>query len=288
MEQIAEFLNYLKGVRRASPETVTAYTTDLEQFRAFWLEAGRPRVEPGLFRAYLGHLWRQEYARRSIARKLAALRSYYKYLLRTGAVTESPLRGVGTPKIERRLPNFLTQEEALKILALPKAETPAGSRDLAILELLYASGLRIAEVHGLDVADVDPEAGHCRVLGKGRRERLVPVGRPALATLQRYLSSGRPALARSPQSALFLNRRGGRLSIRGLRRIIERYLRAVRPGATPHTLRHTFATHLLEGGADLRSVQEMLGHRSLSSTQVYTHVTGQRLREIHRRFHPRG
>lgn len=288
MEQIEEFLGYMKAVRRASPETVTAYRTDLEQFRAFWLQAGSPGVEPGLFRSYLGHLWRREYARRSIARKLAAIRSYYKYLVRTGAVQESPVRGVGTPKLERRLPNFLTLPEIREMLALPKAETTAGARDLAILELLYAAGLRIAEVHGLDVGDVDRENGHCRVLGKGNRERLVPVGRPALLALERYLVGSRPALLRSAQSALFLNRRGERLSIRGLRRVIERYLRAVRPGATPHTLRHTFATHLLEGGADLRSVQEMLGHRSLSSTQVYTHVTSERLRDIHRRFHPRG
>ena len=288
MEHLDDFLAYLRAVRRASPETITAYAADLTQFKVFWQTAGSPSADGGLFRTYLGYLWQKGYSRRTIARKLAALRSYYKYLVRTGVLQDSPLRGVGTPKLERRLPNFLTPEEARELLTLPKVETPAGARDLAILELLYASGLRIAELQGLDVADVEAETGYCRVLGKGRRERLVPVGRPALSALQRYLATGRPRLLRTPVPALFLNQRGGRLSIRGLRRIIEGYLRAVRPGATPHTLRHTFATHLLDGGADLRSVQEMLGHRSLSSTQVYTHVTGERLKEIHRRFHPRG
>lgn len=250
-------------------------------------------------RAYLAYLQRQEYSRRTVARKLSCLRSFFRYLHEQNLIATNPLVGVHTPKLERKLPNFLYEEEVWRLLQLPDRTTPLGQRDAALLELLYATGLRASELVSLNVPDIDYSEGWVIVFGKGKKERFVPVGSEALGALQVYLDGGRPTLALRADSALqslpwqrqplFLNKLGTRLTDRSVRRILDGYVDrlAVLTHVSPHTIRHSFATHLLNKGADLRAVQEMLGHVSLSTTQIYTHVTKQRLREEYLLRHPR-
>jgi integrase/recombinase XerC len=233
-----------------------------------------------------------------VARKLAALRSFFKHLCREGVLEENPAAVVSSPRLEKRLPRYLHVKEVEDLLRQPDS-SPLGLRDRAVLEMLYGTGARIAEIRALDMDDVDLEGGFVRLTGKRRKERLVPLGSYARSALVRYLSEVRPMLLRaadrpgrsgSPGSrALFLNRRGGRLSVRGLRRLVDKYVRrlARERRVTPHALRHSFATHLLDNGADIRSVQEMLGHASLSTTQIYTHVSQTRIRAVYRNAHPR-
>lgn len=311
------FFDSLRVERAASPLTVQAYRRDLEMFARFWrdlrgdgaasaadapaapaadsdppLPPPRGAVDRVAVRAYLAQMQRLGYARRTIARRLAALRSFYRFLCRRGVAAENPARMVSTPKLARRLPRFLYLVEMEALLRAPDPQTPRGARDRALLELLYATGARVSEVVGLDIGDVDYSDGEARMLGKGGRERQVPVGSVALAALGRYLDAGRPALAGrggEGKDALFLNARGGRLSARSVRRIVDRHVRhaALSAEVTPHVFRHSFATHLLEAGADLRAVQELLGHKSLSTTQVYTHVTRTHLRKVYLAAHPR-
>ncbi|BCV21111.1 tyrosine recombinase XerC [Moorella sp. Hama-1] len=296
-EALEGFITYLQGEKQASPATIDAYRVDIEQFAAFVTKrldakAGPAKVDIWLVRRYLGWLNQLGRQRASINRKLAALRAFYRFLLRTEQITSNPIVLLSGLRKEKKLPRYLGHGEIDKLLSIP-ATTALGLRDRAILETLYSSGIRVAELVGLDQEDLDLEAGYARVLGKGRRERIVPLGRYAVKTLQDYLHRGRPQLAirRNPPEAeaLFLNHLGGRLTVRGVRERLHHYVEkaALTAGISPHTLRHTFATHLLEGGADLRVVQELLGHVRLATTQIYTHVSQARLREVYQQFHPR-
>lgn len=297
------FYDHLALEKSASPHTLLNYRRDLGQFLSFWRarspdSAEHPweQVDVSLVRRYLAYLQQRGYSRRSIARKLAALRSFFRFLVREGRVAGNVFRLVHTPKLEKKLPRFLDEDEMATLLRQPDPGEPLGLRDRAILELLYASGLRVSELCALDLRDVDHSDGDVRVTGKGRKDRQVPVGSHALGALAEYLRSGRPAIvarARSSgqsEAALFLNHLGTRLSPRSVARLVQKYVRAAAlvRGCTPHTLRHSFATHLLGRGADLRDVQELLGHASVSTTQIYTHVSQERLRQVYRRSHPRG
>jgi len=287
---LEEYLQALEVGRGYSPHTIAAYRQDLEQFAAFLEEEGRPwlPVDRPDVRRFLARLQERGLSPATIARKIAALRSFYGYLVRRGVLPTHPLRALGTPKVPGRLPRFLTVEETVALLMAPDLRTPQGLRDRAILELLYGGGLRVGELVALDLGDVDWGRRELHVRGKGGRERLALIGRPALRALRAYVRLGRPHLAgKRPTEALFLNRWGERLSDRSVRTLVSEYARQVGlEDVTPHTLRHTFATHLLEGGADLRIVQELLGHARLTTTQRYTHVTQTHLREIYRRIFP--
>ncbi len=285
------FLDYLGAEAGRSERTRAAYRADLLDFARF---AAREGVhDPGavtrpVVTLYLVSLRRRRLAPTTVARRLAALRGFYRFLLRERHVASDPTEDVSSPRRGEELPRVLSSEEVARLLAQPDPRTPEGLRDRALLELLYSSGLRVSELVGLDVGDVDLESELVRVLGKGSKERVVPVGSYAVRTLQAYLTLGRPRLARR-SAALFVSRLGRRLSRQWVWRCLRRYARAAgisRP-VTPHMLRHSFATHLLEGGADLRSVQELLGHASIATTQVYTHVARQHLRQAFDRAHPR-
>lgn len=285
------FLDYLAAEVGLSERTRAAYRGDLADFAAF---AARQGVsEPGGVRRptvtlYLVDLRRRALKPATVARRLAAVRSFYRFLVRERCVSVDPTEDVTSPKRGERLPKVLSVEELGGLLAQPDPRTPEGLRDRAILELLYGCGLRVSELVGLDVGHVDLEAELVRVVGKGDRERVVPLGSYAVRALQGYLQLGRPRLARSSQ-ALFVARSGGRLSRQWVWKLLRRYAQkaGIAGAVTPHVLRHSFATHLLEGGADLRSVQELLGHASVSTTQIYTHVARPHLVEVFDRSHPR-
>ncbi|HEX7057681.1 MAG TPA: tyrosine recombinase XerC [Bacilli bacterium] len=292
-QSIEWFLQHLRGEKNAADHTIAGYEEDLRQFAAF---LRRQQIHDFgavghlAVRSFLAELNAHNYARASLARKLSALRSFYAFLVREGVLAASPFGAVRTPKLEKKLPKFLYVEEMKALLAVPDLSAPAGIRDAAILETLYASGMRVSELVGLDLASVDLRGGTALVFGKGAKERYVPLGDYAVAALQRYLRQARPLLAKSAQeTALFLNTRGGRLTDRSIRRIIDTHVGklATRRKISPHTLRHTFATHLLEAGADLRTVQELLGHVNIATTQIYTHVTRDHLQSIYNRAHPR-
>lgn len=289
---IAAYLESLQVERNASPRTVEAYSSDLAQF-SNWLERQNYQIATITYRnlrGFLGELDRARYARRTIARKLSAVRSLYAFLVEKGVVAGSPADVVVTPKLPRRLPVVASAETIAELIEAPDASTPSGLRDRAILELLYAGGLRVSELTGLDVANVDFSQGQVRVLGKGAKERIVPIHRIACQRISEYIASGRPKLDKHADPALFLNRLGGRLSADGVRRSMKHYLQITGSALalSPHALRHSFATHMLEAGADLRSVQELLGHVALSTTQIYTHLSTQRLQDVHKNAHPRG
>ena len=245
-----------------------------------------------LIREYLASLKESGLTKSTIGRKLAAIRSFFRYLCRTEIVAYNPLLGVATPRRDRLLPHFLYVHEVEQLLAAPEAATPLARRDLAILETFYATGIRLSELVGLDLGDIDFSLGYVRVFGKGAKERIVPIGRVALAACEDYLVSARPRLAARSQAAgkaLFLNYQGGRLSGRSVERMLARYLDKIALGRqlSPHAIRHSFATHLLENGADLRVVQELLGHVNVSTTQIYTHLSKDRLKRVYDRAHPR-
>ncbi len=287
------FLRELAATRGASPHTLRAYRSDLEQFCAFLDERGIALpgdVSSRTLRAYLGSMEDRELAPTSIQRKLSAARSLFKHLLRQGAIDQHPAVGLRRRRGARTLPGALSLDEVEALLGAPDLATPAGRRDKALLEFLYSAGTRAAETVGLDLADLDLSRGTARVRGKGRKERLVAVGRYAREALEAYLSDpARPRGRTANSDAVFINPRGGRLTTRSLGRIVERCV--LRGGiarrCSPHTLRHSFATHLLDRGCDLRSVQELLGHAHLTTTQIYTHVSIQRLREVYEKAHPR-
>ncbi len=296
-EALAEFLRHLALEKNASAHTVKSYREDLTQALDFFRgrlprDAVRPdRLTTRLVRAYLAWLHEQGYARTTVARRLAALRSWCRFLCRQGTLSTNPADGLRGPRQEKKLPHFLGEQDLLRLLEAPPADTPLGLRDRAILETLYSAGLRVSELTGLNVGDVDLDSGLATVRGKGKRERLAPLGEPALAALKTWLAQRELALgtaARTPD-AVFLNKRGSRLTSRSVGRLLEKYLAhaGLDPRTSPHTLRHSFATHLLDRGADIRSVQELLGHRSLGTTQIYTHVTTNRLRDSYHKAHPR-
>ena len=293
MEQLRGFLDYIRLNRNASAHTVAAYESDLSQFLAFaGHERGtRERLEPkhldlALIRGFLAELYRQGQARASVARKVSALRTFVRYLRREGWIDSDPAALAVAPKREQKVPAHLSVDEMSRLLDAPDATTPLGRRDRAILELFYASGIRLSELVALDLEDMDLSGRMVRVMGKGRKERLVPFNQKAAAALRSWLKD-RVALTRG--DALFVNARGGRLTGRSVQRLVARYVRScsTRFGISPHALRHSFATHLLQAGADLRAIQELLGHVRLSTTQRYTHVNVAQLLEVYRKAHPR-
>ncbi len=296
-EAFAEFLRHLALERNASPHTVKAYREDLAQALDFFrgrLSQQNPapdRLTTRLLRAYLAWLHDQGYAKTTLSRRVSAVRSWCRFMCRQGVLSANPADGLRGPRQDKRLPHFLSVEDVSRLIDAPPADTPLGLRDRALLETLYSAGLRVSELTGMNVEDVDLAEGLATVRGKGRKERLALLGPPALAALRRWLESRGAvtgALSR-PQPALFLNKNGTRLSSRSVGRLLEKYLKqaGLDPRTSPHTLRHSFATHLLDNGADIRSVQELLGHRSLSTTQIYTHVTTTRLQESYDKAHPR-
>lgn len=295
---IQPFLTYMEKEARFASYTVQAYRTDLFQFTDFLkrelrLENVEPKdVDKLAIRHFLGTLRREGYARRSVARKLASIRSFLSYLCREGILERNPALLVRSPKLDKRLPSFLNGGQTERAMELPSADDVFGVRDRAILELFYGTGIRLGELVALDRRSVDFLAETIRVQGKGGRERLLPLGRGALKALRAYIVRREELLERGKENgdrdALFLNRYGKRLSRRGVQKIVGRWLSQVSADRTnPHVLRHSFATHLLDAGADLRAVEELLGHASLSTTQVYTHVTADRLRKIYGQAHPR-
>lgn len=295
------FLTHLEEEQNASPHTLRAYGGDLARFLAFlvdYLGTAAPEIRPQgvdalAVRAFLGFLSRQKCSARARARALSAVKSLFRFACREGLVAANPAAAVRTPKLETTLPRHLRPGETEELLEAADEEAPLPHRDRALLELLYASGLRVSELVSLDWPDLDLAARVLRVVGKGSKERMVPFGKPAVLALRTWLADWEEVRARAthPGSAepIFLNHRGTRLSARSVRRIIDRYARqaAIQGGVHPHTLRHTFATHLLESGADLRAIQELLGHSSLSTTQRYTHVDIERLQSVYRGAHPR-
>ncbi|NLN06040.1 MAG: tyrosine recombinase XerC [Firmicutes bacterium] len=291
------FLSYLESQRNASRHTIRSYAEDLAQFLSYLETEGLTFPEGVSYltvRHYLAYLKASAYDRRTIARKLSALRSFFRYLNREGLLADKTWTVVSTPRVGKKLPTFLYVEEVLQLLCAPDTSTPAGQRDAAILETLYASGVRVSELVAMDADDMDLEAGQIVVMGKGARERLVPLGRFACQALGTYLQSARAHFLRKNKNgdgekALWLNKYGKRLSDRGIRRIVDKYIRQVslNQKISPHSLRHSFATHLLNAGANLRSVQELLGHVNISTTQIYTHITRERLKEVYQLAHPR-
>jgi integrase/recombinase XerC len=295
-EALAEFLHHLALEKNASIHTVKSYREDLTQALTFFRTRLSGDPTPGqltgrLLRAYLAWLHEQGYAKSTVARRLAAVRSWCRYLCRQGVLPADPSAGLRGPRQDKKLPHFVPQADMPRLLAAPPADDPLGLRDRAVLETLYSAGVRVSELTGLDVNDLDLDGGTAVVRGKGKRERLALLGEAAVKAVRLWLAV-RPAVAarsRRPPAALFLNRNGTRLTSRSVGRLLEKHLRAagLDPRTSPHTLRHSFATHLLDAGADIRSVQELLGHRSLSTTQIYTHVSTQRLRDSYHQAHPR-
>jgi len=289
------FLQHMEAVKGASVHTVKAYAEDLSQLIEFAETQGITdvhAVDSTLLRSFLAYLQSLGLARASRARKTATLRSFFSYLARQSLLPRSPAVGLRSVKTERRLPKYLRSDEMEALLAAPAAETALGLRDRALLETLYATGMRAGELVTLCLSDVDYDEGVIRVIGKGNKERMTLLGRQAVFALQRYARKGRPELllnAEKDDGALFVNRYGGRLSDRGVRKLFDRYCDAASTHLkiTPHVLRHTFATHLLSNGADLRLIQELLGHASLATTQMYTHVSTERLQEVYAQAHPR-
>jgi len=291
-ELFNKYINYLEAERNMSAYTVRNYSADLLDFFNF-LKAkdisSLREVDRLTLRDYLAHLMKQGLVKASIARKLSAIRSFYRYLIQEGMISTSPAATTSSPKLDKRLPSFLTLEEVKRLLEAPDSSTPQGQRDRALLELLYASGLRVSELVKLSLEQINLDSREIRVWGKGAKERMVLMGEPAARALATYLTQGRPNLSgKKRSSALFLNRYGERLPERRIQRILEQYARlaGIDRRVHPHLLRHTFATHLLDGGADLRVVQELLGHAALSSTQIYTHVTKSQAKKVYLSAHP--
>ncbi len=295
LSAIPGFLQYLRIERNASPLTLKSYHEDLESVLEYFRERGGGvpavgDVTVAALRGYVAYMHECQYARTTMARRLACLRSFFKFCCREKLAETNPAKALRTPRAGRRLPHFLATEQLARLLEAPPANQPLGLRDRAILETLYSAGLRVAELASLNVTDWDRDADILRVMGKGRKERVAPIGRYAARALERWLAVREPDPTAPPvqQAAMFLNKRGRRLTTRSVGRMLEKYLSqtGLDRQTTPHTLRHSFATHLLDGGADLRSVQELLGHKSLTTTQIYTHVSTARLRETYDKAHP--
>ena len=292
-ELLQKYVRHLELERNISRFTVRNYTNDVKSFLNYLSDIGidsPAKVKRSTMRRYLGWLHDEGTSRGSISRKLSALRSFYRYLLREKLVDSEPLSTLSSPKQAKRLPTFLTHGEMAKLLVAPDSSTPQGLRDRAILELLYATGLRVSEIVSLDLKDLNLGSRQLRVWGKGAKERMVLMGKPAAEALQLYLNSARPKLqSQTDTQAIFLNRFGERVVERRIQHIIKKYAKkaGIDMRIFPHIMRHTFATHLLDGGADLRSVQDLMGHARLSSTQVYTHVTQSQIRRKYLAAHPR-
>jgi integrase/recombinase XerC len=308
---VRQFLDYLKLEKHFSDYTVKSYGADLIQFGQFLAgEIGRApgapepqpltpeqidekhlRCEAMTIREFLAYLYGQNYTKSTTARKLATLRSFYKFLIRRGQVSVNPLSTIRTPKQEKRLPKCLDLEQVQKLLDAPGDGDLLSARDKAMLEILYSSGIRVSELVELEMVDLDLQEGVLRVRGKGRKDRFTPIGSQAIKAVQRYfeMRALEPKCNGPHSTRVFLNKHGQPLSTRSVRRKLDKYLTmaGLDPGISPHTLRHSFATHLLNNGADLRSVQELLGHQSLSTTQIYTHLTTSRMKDVYQQAHPR-
>jgi len=287
------FFRYLELEKRYSPHTVAAYRRDLAQFEAYlegaaegidWSSVSRETI-----RSFLGSMMRHGMSHRSVARKQASLRSFFGYLSRRGLLDTNPTAGLASPKMEKRLPGFLREEEVAAAMDVIPCGSFTDARDKAILELFYGTGMRLSELARLDVGDLNVMGRSVRVLGKGDKERVLPLGKKLIASMKTYLATRDAASFRESDDALFVNREGRRLSRRGIQLRVAKRLKDVseKEKLSPHVLRHTFATHLLDRGADLEAVKELLGHSSLSTTQVYTHLTMDHLKRVYRRSHPR-
>lgn len=289
---IENFMEYLIVEKNASLHTINNYKRDIHDFVEYMKQQiiiDFAAVSYFQIRDYLSLLHKKEYNRRTIARKCSSLRSFYRFLMREGYTSINPMTLVTTPKLDKRLPQYFYPQDLEPLFLIPDSSEKLGQRNLAILEVLYASGMRVSELVGLNVEHIDLDVGLALVFGKGAKERYVPLGQFALDALEQYIQDGRNSLNTQGEQALFLNYRGGRLTDRSIRRILTQLIdqTSINQHITPHKLRHTFATHLLEGGADLRTVQELLGHVNISTTQIYTHISNERLREVYRRAHPR-
>lgn len=289
---IVEFISYLNVERGLADNTRESYQRDLKHFSEF-LSSTRGSIERATrttIISYLLLLEKQGKKTATVARRLAAIKSFYGYLVREGVLDKDPTEHLESPKLDKRLPTVLSVEEVEELLRQPDPTTPGGQRDRAMLELLYATGIRVSELVSLDVSAVNVDLGFVRCMGKGSKERLVPMHATARRSIADYLNRGRPQLTRDPLvGALFVNHHGRRLTRQGFWKIVKGYAQQAQidKAITPHTLRHSFATHLLENGADLRAVQELLGHADISTTQIYTHITKGRLKEVYARTHPR-
>ncbi len=291
---IKEFIHYLDVERGLATNTLESYGRDLYQYWKY-LQSGEDSVSfdsasRKTITSYLLHLQKQGKATATIARRLAALKAFYQFLVRENYVSKDPTADLESPKLEKRLPKVLSVQEVEILLRQPDTSTPVGLRDRSMLELLYATGIRVSELVALDLTNINLEMGYIKCRGKGSRERIVPVGSVAIKFLREFLDKGRPRLLRDEkEQALFINHHGNRLTRQGFWKIVKKYAKnaGIDRDITPHTLRHSFATHLLDNGADLRSVQEMLGHADISTTQIYTHVSQGRLKEVYARAHPR-
>lgn len=289
------FLRSLRIERNASPLTLKSYAEDFNSFFDYLQDRVGRIPEPSetdisMLRGYVAYLHECQYAKTTIARRLACLRSFFRYCAREKLTTSNPAKALRTPRTGRKLPSFLTAQQTVTLVEAPPTDEPSGLRDRAMLETMYSAGLRVAELVGLNLSDWDQDANVLRVRGKGRKERIAPVGRHASTALHEWLAVREVAEDAGPEDreAVFLNRFGKRLTTRSVGRMLEKYVKANGLDSTisPHSLRHTFATHMLDGGADLRSVQELLGHKSLTTTQIYTHVSTQRMRETYDNAHP--
>jgi len=286
---VDKFIRYLELEKNFSPHTILNYKLDLIDFKNFLKDTPLEKVEYLTLRQFLAHLKEKGLTNRSISRKLSCLRSFFKFLFREGLIKDNPATLLSSPKLSRSLPQFLTEGEMFKLLEMPSDNTELGLRDRALLETLYSTGMRVSELVSLDVDSIDFVGSTVKVIGKGRKERLLPIGEKALEAIHNYLELRNSNVENKQKRALFLNKNKGRLTTRGVRKIIARYVKkaSLRGGISVHTFRHSFATHLLNRGADLRSVQELLGHVNLSTTQIYTHLSTEKLKAIYDKAHPR-
>lgn len=281
---IEKYARYLEIEKNASVHTISNYRLDLEEFKKFIGEAEIETVDYLAIRKFLSILKEKNLKSSSISRKLSCIRSFFRFLNREGLLKNDPSTAISSPKLERHLPIFLTEDEVTKLIESPDTLDLLGLRDRAILETFYSTGMRISELVGLNIENIDFFGGVVKVMGKGKKERLVPIGDRALRIIREYINKNK-----QPPVAVFLNKNGKRITARGVRLILDKYIRrtALREDISPHSLRHSFATHLLNRGADLRSVQELLGHANLSTTQIYTHLTTEKLKSVYDKAHPR-
>jgi integrase/recombinase XerD len=294
-ERVDDFLSHIEVERGYSGNTLAAYRNDLNQFLDYLDRQPRivnwASVDQQVIVGYVLSLKEREYSSATVARKVAAIKSFFHFLVAEGDVRDDPTAALDSPRVKKRLPRTMSRDDVDRLLAAPRAvKGPKGLRDAALIEMLYATGMRVSEVVGLNVEDVNTASGSVRCFGKGGKERIIPMYEQAVSALKAYLEDGRVAYLRNRQDkALFLNARGTRLTRQGLWLIIKEYVEqsGIQAEVTPHTLRHSFATHLLDGGAGLREVQQLLGHSNVSTTQIYTHVSGERLRDAYDQAHPR-
>ena len=283
---IEKFIRYLEIEKNYSKYTILNYRLDLEDFNKFLGDSALEKIDYLVLRKYLAILKEKNLKNRTVGRRLSTLRSFFKFLIREGYLKNNPIASLSSPKQEKPLPLFLTEEEVTKLIEAVQPKDERGFRDRAVIETFYSTGIRVGELVGLNIEDIDFIGGVAKVMGKGKKERIVPIGEIALSAIRAYLESRKKE---QEVDALFLNKSGKRITDRGVRNIIDKYIRiaSIKQGVSPHTLRHSFATHLLNRGADLRSVQELLGHVNLSTTQIYTHLTTEKLKKVYDKAHPR-